>query len=64
MVCLEQMYIIFENFTDNYYYQDCNGLIVTQQSLNEEHFQHFYFLVVWLSVLPNNFIVSGVKSSR
>ena len=46
MVCLEQMYIIFENFTDNYYYQDCNGLIVTQQSLNEEHFQHFYFLVV------------------
>ena len=42
MVCLKQMYIIFENFADNYYQQYYNGLILIQQFLNEEYFHHFY----------------------
>ena len=42
MVCLEQMYIIFENFAGNYYEQDYNELILIHQSLNEEHVHNFY----------------------
>ena len=43
VVCLEQMYIIFFNFADNFYQQYYNELILIQQSLNEEYFHHFYF---------------------
>ena len=35
-----------------------------QQSLNEVHFHHFFSSVILFSVLPNNFIVSGIKISR
>ena len=42
MVCLEQMYIIFLNLSENHYSQDCNELILIQQSLNEVHFHHSY----------------------
>ena len=63
MVCLEQMYIIFLNFADNYYQQYYNGLILLQQLLSEGH-SHIFSPVILLSVLPSNFIVSGVKSSR
>ena len=64
MVCLEQMYIIFLSFADNYYQQYYDGLILIQQLLSEEHSHHFFSLVILLSVLPSNFIVSDVKSSR
>ena len=62
MVCLEQIHIIFLNFADNYYQQYCNGLILIQQLLREEHSHHFFSPVILLSVLPSNFIASGVKS--
>ena len=64
MVCLEQMYIKFLNFADNYYQQYYNVLILIQQHLSEEHSHHFFSPVILLSVLPSNFIVSGVESSR
>ena len=64
MVNLEQMYIIFLNFVDNYYQQYYNGLILIQQLLSEEHSHLFFSPVILLSVPPSNFIVSGVKSSR
>ena len=44
MVCLEQMYIKFENFAFNYYLQEHNELIPIRQSLNAEHFRHFFFI--------------------
>ena len=64
MVCFEQMCIIFLNLADNQYKQDCNELILIQQPLNEAHFFPFFALVNLLSVLPSNFIVSAVKSTR
>ena len=64
MVCVEQIYIIFLNFADNYYKQYYIGLILIQKFLSEEHSHHFFSPVILLSVLPSNFIVSGVKSSR
>ena len=64
MVSLEQIYIIFLNFADNFYLQYYKGLRLIQQFLSEEHSHHFFSPVILLSVLPSNFIVSGVKSSR
>ena len=64
MVCLEQMYIKFLNFADNYYQQYYNVLILLQQLLGEEHSHHFFSPVILPSVLPSNFIVSDVKSSK
>ena len=64
IVCLEQMYIIFLNLANNHYQQDCNELILIQQPLNEVHFHHSYLYFFLLSVLPSNFIVSGVHVSE
>ena len=54
MVCLEQMSIIFENFDNSYY------SAISKRGT----FSPFLSLVILLLVLPSNFIVSGVKSSR
>ena len=64
MVFLEQIYIIFLNFADNYYQQYYNVLILIEQLLSEEHSHHFFSLIILLSVLPSNFIFSAIKSSR
>ena len=60
MVCLEQKFL---KVADNYYQQYYNGLILIQQLLSEEYSHHFFSSYL-LSVLPSNFIVSGVKSSK
>ena len=56
------MYSRLSNFVKNYYCQYYNGLVLLQKFLSEEHFH--LFLVILRLVLPSNFIVSGVKSSR
>ena len=60
-VYLEQNYVILLNLADNHYLQCCNESILLQ------YFQvlvHFHRFCLFFSVLPSNFIVSGVKSSR
>ena len=57
-VCLKQMYIILLNLDDNT--AELAELMIIQQSLNGAH--PHQSLVILLSVLTSNFIVSGVKS--
>ena len=53
------MYTIFLNHVDNRRRQYYNGRILVQQFLNE-----MSSLIVLCLVLPSNFIVSEIKSSR
>ena len=67
MVCLEQMYIRLLDLVDNHCLQRYNELIpLLTTSVNSKcgTFSPFLSLVTLFSVLPCNFIVSGVKSSR
>ena len=54
------MYTGFLSYIDIHCWKYYNGLILLQWFLNMTHFYHFH--VVWLIVLPSNFIISGVKS--
>ena len=63
MSCLVQKYTIFLNLADNHYQQGCNPNTNSATS-KFGTFSPFLSLVILLSVLPSNFIVSGVKSSR
>ena len=60
-VYLEQKCIKLLNLVDNHYWQYYNELILTSRC---GPFSPFLSLVILFSVLPSNFIASGVKSSR
>ena len=61
MVYLEQMYTKLLNLADNRY----NITMDTTSFISKWHkFSQFLSLVILFSVLPNNFIVSGVKSGK
>ena len=67
MVCLEQMYITLLYLVDNHYLQRYIELILllTTSVISKcGTFSPFLSLVTLFSVLPCNFIVSSVKSSR
>ena len=51
-------------FADIYYWKYYNRLMLLQWFLNDARSHHFHFSYILLSVLPSNFIVSGIKSSR
>ena len=56
----EQKCAILLNLADNHYWQCYNELVLLLQFRDVVHFHHFCLL----SLLPSNFIVSDVKSSR
>ena len=60
-VYLEQTHIILLNLVDNHYIQWTNTTSLISRCGT---FSPFFSLVILYSVLPSNFIVSGVKSSR
>ena len=63
MVYLEQTCTSLLNLVDNHYWQYCNKLILLLISRCGT-FSPFLSLAILFSVVPSNFIVSCVKSSR
>ena len=68
MVYLEQMCIKLLNFVDNHCLPLFNHCLTwtnnTSVISGRDTFLPFLFLVISFSVLPSNFIVSGVKRSK